>query len=94
VIESVILAIVCCQYFKLFAFTTYKMAVGLSLYENPDLKRERLSCHFDKDEITYLIDGGVDKTKYRRELGKQFMSFHILFACLVLKKSMLYSTSF
>ena len=47
------------------------MAV-ISLYENPDLKRERQSCHFDKEEITHLIDGGVEKTKYRRELGKIF----------------------
>jgi hypothetical protein len=48
--------------------------MAVSLYENPDLKRERQSCHFDKDEITYLIDGGVEKTIYRRELGKKFIS--------------------
>ena len=47
------------------------MAVS-HLYENPDLKRERQSCHFDKEEITHLIDGGVEKTKYRRELGNKF----------------------
>ena len=39
------------------------------LYENPDLKRERKNCHFNKEEITNLIDGGIEKTKYRRELG-------------------------
>jgi hypothetical protein len=48
------------------------MAV-ISLYENPDLKRERQSCHFDKEEITHLIDGGVEKTKYPCELGKKYL---------------------
>lgn len=39
------------------------------LYENPDLKRERQHCSFDKEEITHLFDGGAQKTKNRRELG-------------------------
>ncbi len=39
-------------------------------YENPDLKRERQNCHFNKEEITNLIDGGVEKTRERRDLGK------------------------
>ncbi len=30
-------------------------------------------CHFDKEKITYLIDGGVEKTKYPRELGKKYL---------------------
>lgn len=38
-------------------------------YENPDLKRERQNCHFDKEEITTLIDGGKEKTEYRRALS-------------------------
>lgn len=42
------------------------------LYENLDLKRERRNCHFNKEEITNLIDGGIEKTKYRRELGNLF----------------------
>ncbi len=40
-------------------------------YENPDLKKERLNCPFDKEEITNFIDGGIEKTKERRELGKK-----------------------
>lgn len=40
-----------------------------TIYENPDLKNERLNLHFNKEEITNLIDGGADKTKERRELG-------------------------
>ncbi len=39
------------------------------LYENPDLKRERQHCSFDKEEITNLFDGDAQKTKNRRELG-------------------------
>lgn len=38
-------------------------------YENPDLRRERSSCPFNKEEITNLIDGSVEKTTERRELG-------------------------
>jgi acyl-CoA oxidase len=41
-----------------------------AVYENPDLKRERSQCLFDKEEITNLIDGGKEKTKERRDLGK------------------------
>lgn len=47
--------------------------MAISVYENPDLKKERQSCHFDKDEITNLIDGSAEKTKYRRELGEFYM---------------------
>lgn len=48
--------------------------MAASFYENPDLKRERQSCNFDKDEITNLIDGNVEKTKYRRELVEYILS--------------------
>lgn len=41
-----------------------------STYENPDLKRERSRCSFNKDEITHLVDGGADRTKLRRQIGK------------------------
>lgn len=37
--------------------------------ENPDLKKERSTCMFDKEEITNLIDGDPEKTKERRDLG-------------------------
>lgn len=39
-------------------------------YENPDLKKERQNCSFDKEEITNLLDGGREKTIERRQLGK------------------------
>lgn len=42
----------------------------MGTYENPDLKRERQNCPFNKEEITNLIDGGPAKTKERRELGE------------------------
>jgi acyl-CoA oxidase len=41
----------------------------MSNYENPDLKRERVNCDFDKLEITHLIDGGPEKTRERKEIG-------------------------
>ena len=49
--------------------TVEKMPV-IEPYENPDLKRERATCSFDRLEITNLLDGGPDKTKDRIELGK------------------------
>jgi len=39
-------------------------------YENPDLKRERTNCPFDKEEVTNLLDGGVELTEDRRKLGE------------------------
>jgi len=42
-------------------------------YENPDLKRERQNCPFNREEITNLLDGGAQETKERRELGIFFM---------------------
>ena len=42
---------------------------SVTAYENADLKRERQSCSFNKEEITNLLDGGADKTIERRELG-------------------------
>ena len=44
-------------------------------YENPDLKRERQNCSFNREEITHLIDGGPEKTKDRQEFGKQQVFF-------------------
>lgn len=39
-------------------------------YENPDLKRERANCPFDKVEVTHLLDGGSNFTEDRKKLGK------------------------
>ena len=52
------------------------------VYENPDLRRERQSCHFNKEEITNLIDGGVEKTKERRELGKKMFPYCNIFVLI------------
>ncbi len=40
------------------------------IYENPDLKKERENCPFNKEEITNLLDGGKEKTIERKQLGK------------------------
>jgi len=37
---------------------------------NPDLARERQNCSFDPLELTNILDGSVQKTKERRDLGK------------------------
>ncbi|XP_068215549.1 peroxisomal acyl-coenzyme A oxidase 1-like, partial [Palaemon carinicauda] len=34
----------------------------------PDLKKERLGCSFDVEELTHIVDGGKDKTDLRRKL--------------------------
>ncbi|XP_068216006.1 peroxisomal acyl-coenzyme A oxidase 1-like [Palaemon carinicauda] len=36
----------------------------------PDLKKERLGCSFDVEELTHIVDGGKDKTDLRRKLRK------------------------
>jgi len=43
-------------------------------YENPDLKRERATCPFDRVEITNLLDGGVELTEDRRKLEEYILS--------------------
>lgn len=35
-----------------------------------DLKKERSQCSFIKEEVTYLMDGGKDKTLKRKKIGK------------------------
>ncbi|XP_042211127.1 peroxisomal acyl-coenzyme A oxidase 1-like isoform X2 [Homarus americanus] len=39
-----------------------------------DLKRERAKCSFNKEEITNLLDGGVEKTANRRQIEDLFLS--------------------
>lgn len=39
---------------------------------NEDLRREREQCTFNTDELTYLFDGGKEKTLERRELVEFF----------------------
>jgi hypothetical protein len=38
--------------------------------ENADLARERKNGSFNVQELTYIVDGGPDRTKRRKELGK------------------------
>lgn len=38
-------------------------------YCNPDLKKERANCPFNREEITILLDGSKQKTEDRRQLG-------------------------
>ncbi|KRT79485.1 hypothetical protein AMK59_7150, partial [Oryctes borbonicus] len=40
---------------------------------NEDLRREREKCSFDPTELTYLLDGGKEKTAERKEREKFFL---------------------
>lgn len=44
------------------------------IYENPDLKKERQNCPFNKEEITNFLDGGKEKTTERRQLETYILS--------------------
>ena len=35
-----------------------------------DLREERVTCSFNKHEITTLLDGGEEKTRQRRRIGE------------------------
>lgn len=43
-----------------------------SLGVNKDLAKERATASFNTIELTHLFDGGPEKTKRRKELGKNF----------------------
>jgi hypothetical protein len=45
---------------------------------NEDLLRERQKCSFDNLELTYYLDGGVEKYKDRKERGQNFNYFSLL----------------
>lgn len=51
---------------------------------NEDLKRERQRCSFDPKELTYLLDGGEEKTEERRQRGEQYSSINCPSYSLVL----------
>ena len=36
---------------------------------NPDLQKERDTTTFKTQELTHILDGGVEKTNRRKELG-------------------------
>uniref|UniRef100_A0A8C7P057 Acyl-coenzyme A oxidase n=1 Tax=Oncorhynchus mykiss TaxID=8022 RepID=A0A8C7P057_ONCMY len=37
---------------------------------NPDITRERENATFNVEKLTHILDGGIEKTKRRREIGK------------------------
>ncbi|XP_036610462.1 peroxisomal acyl-coenzyme A oxidase 1 isoform X1 [Trichosurus vulpecula] len=41
---------------------------------NPDLRRERDSASFDPEKLTYILDGGPERTRRRREIENMIMS--------------------
>uniref|UniRef100_A0A672HU91 Acyl-coenzyme A oxidase n=1 Tax=Salarias fasciatus TaxID=181472 RepID=A0A672HU91_SALFA len=41
---------------------------------NPDILKERHSATFDVDKLTYIVDGGAEKTKRRREIESMVFS--------------------
>lgn len=42
---------------------------------NPDLIKERKLCTFDTLELTYLLDGGKEKTAERKWRGIYYKTF-------------------
>lgn len=48
---------------------------------NPDILKERQNANFDVEKLTYILDGGLEKTKRRREIG-EFMIYLTLKAWL------------
>ncbi|KPJ00249.1 putative peroxisomal acyl-coenzyme A oxidase 1 [Papilio xuthus] len=44
------------------------MTKGTQADVNPDLKKERLKCNFNIQEVTFIIDGGKDKTLQRKKI--------------------------
>jgi len=37
---------------------------------NPDISRERENASFNVEILTNILDGGVEKTRRRREIGQ------------------------
>jgi len=60
------------------------MSNKTGFYENPDFKKERQYCSFNKEEITNLIDGDQEQTKSRREFGKLIFKGCRLLYCVKL----------
>ncbi|PSN29864.1 putative peroxisomal acyl-coenzyme A oxidase 1 [Blattella germanica] len=48
--------------------------MGAVQKENQDLKKERRKCSFNPLELTFLLDGGREKTRRRREIENLFFS--------------------
>ncbi len=45
---------------------------------NPDIMKERQNATFDVEKLTNILDGGPEKTKRRREIGKFELFFLIV----------------
>nr|ACN11348.1 Acyl-coenzyme A oxidase 1, peroxisomal [Salmo salar] len=41
---------------------------------NPDITRERENATFDVEKLTHILDGGIEKTKRRREIESLVIS--------------------
>jgi len=41
----------------------------MKLKVNEDLRKERLKCTFNTEELTHFLDGDANKTLSRRKLG-------------------------
>ena len=48
---------------------------------NPDITRERENATFDVEKLTHILDGGIEKTKRRREIGKVGMTCTVSRMC-------------
>ena len=63
-------------------------------YCHPDLIKERSNCRFNQEEITNIIDGGIEKTKLRKKLGEylnsnSYKNFFNLYIINKIKKNVL-----
>lgn len=52
-------------------YSAFEMKVNKTKRDvNPDLAKERLKCNFNIEEVTYIIDGGKEKTLQRKKIGE------------------------
>lgn len=54
---------------------------------NPDIRRERENASFDVEKLTYILDGGPEKTKRRREIGEFYIKctfLNLILSCQVM----------
>lgn len=50
---------------------------------NPDILKERKNATFDVEKLTYILDGGPEKTRRRREIGEFEMFSLPVLLCLL-----------
>lgn len=44
---------------------------------NEDLRKERTMCSFDLEELTNVLDDGVEKTELRRKMGRYLTKIYV-----------------